>query len=211
MLFRFCAASTLLIADVMTTHRRILALLLGVAPLSAALLIPTAASAQQRYYRVDNLEAARYPVEVDIHGSLGADNVYGNLGEGAGVRVSIPLVAGWLGRGVSDNLAISFGGELLNYQNCYFDGRCGANYLMVPVAAQWNIFFGRRVSLFGEGGVFLYKGFFDGCGPGVDCAAPSDFGVLPTFALGLRVRLSPYVALVGRLGYPVSTLGISFL
>jgi hypothetical protein len=35
--------------------------------------------------------------------------------------------------------------------------------------------------------------------------------VLPSFALGLRVRVAPQVAIVGRLGYPTSTLGVSFL
>jgi hypothetical protein len=83
---------------------------------------------------------------------------------------------------------------------------------MLPVAAQWNVFFARRVSVFGEGGLFLYRGFYDGCGPGNGvCDTPSDFGVLPTFALGVRVRLAPNVALLARLGYPTSTVGVSFL
>ncbi len=183
-----------------------LAVLLGVAATSPA------AHAQERFIRVEPSDVARYPVEVEVHAAFGADNVYGTTGFGGGLRVSVPLVAGWLGRDVADNLAITFGGDVLNYGNCYYQGLCGANYLMLPVAAQWNIFFGRRLSIFGEAGAYVYKGFFDGCGPGENaCGAPSDFGVLPTFALGLRVRVAPQVALLARLGYPTTTLGVSFL
>jgi hypothetical protein len=170
------------------------------------------ASAQDRLVRVDTPDTARYPLEVDVHGSFGADNVYGDTGLGAGLRISLPLVAGWLGRNVSDNLAISFGADVLNYQNCYYANQCGATYLVLPVAAQWNVFFARRVSVFGEGGVFLYRGFYEGCGPGSgDCNTPANFGVLPTLALGVRVRIARDVALLARLGYPTSTIGVSFL
>jgi hypothetical protein len=186
--------------------------LVSAASLCGAFLCAGSASAQERYVRVNADSTSLYPVEVEVHASFGAENVYGTTGLGAGVRVSLPLVAGWLGRGVADNLAISFGGDILNYQNCYYADRCGANYLMFPVAAQWNVFFGRRFSLFGEAGAFLYKGFFDGCGAGEGgCDAPADFGILPTLAIGGRVRLAPNVALLARIGYPTSTLGISFL
>ncbi len=192
----------------LSSYRRLVSPL---AVLSLALVSQTA-DAQVRYVRASPPDDARYPVEVEVHVAFGADNVYGNTGFGAGVRASVPLVAGWLGRNVSDNLAISFGGDVINYDNCYYSGRCGADYLMLPLAAQWNVFFGEHVSVFGEGGLFVYKGFFTGCGDGLSgCGAPSDLGVLPTLALGLRVRVARYVALVLRLGYPTSTLGVSFL
>jgi hypothetical protein len=78
---------------------------------------------------------SNYSIELEPHLSFGEENVYGNTGFGAGLRVGIPLVGGYLGR-VPDNLALSFGGDILHYDNCYFGERCGANYLMVPVAAQ---------------------------------------------------------------------------
>ena len=110
------------------------------------------------------------------------------------------------------NSSISFGGDSLPYETCYFPERCGANYVLLPVAAQWNVFLGRRVSVFGEGGAFVYKGFFDGCAPGTPgCSAPSDFGILPTLAAGVRVHVNDSVAFTARLGYPTITLGASFL
>jgi hypothetical protein len=182
----------------------------------AAFLTPTLADADvvvvgtEHPMRGD--DASLYPIEIEPHFTFGPENVYGSAGFGGGLRVGIPLVAGHLGR-VPDNLAISFGGDILHYDNCYYTGYCGANYLMVPVAAQWNIFVARRVSIFGEGGAFLYKGWFDGCRPGdgPGCTAPSDFGVLPTLAVGLRVHMGPAAAFTLRVGYPTTTLGVSFL
>jgi hypothetical protein len=155
--------------------------------------------------------AADYALELEPHFSFGEENVYGNTGFGAGLRVGIPLAYGNIGR-VPDNIAISLGGDILHYDNCYFGERCGANYLMVPVAAQWNLFVHRRVSVFAEGGAFLYKGWFDGCGPGdTGCNAPSNFGILPTLALGGRIHIGDDVALTLRVGYPMTTIGISFM
>jgi hypothetical protein len=167
--------------------------------------------------RAEGLEPPRdyvsdYPVEIEPHFTFGPENVYGASGFGAGLRVGIPLMVGRLGS-LSDNLAISFGGDVLHYDNCFFGNDCGANYLMLPVAAQVNLFVLRSVSLFAEGGAFLYKGWFDGCriedGPG--CTAPSDLGVLPTLAIGGRIHLGQFTAVTLRLGYPTTTIGLSFL
>jgi hypothetical protein len=197
----------------MTLVRWTSILSLTIPALLAVTITEHSAEAQERVVRVERVDtAALYPVEVEVHAAFGAENVYGNTGVGAGVRISVPLIAGWLGRDVADNLAISFGGDIINYGNCYYADHCGANYLMLPVAAQWNVFFGRRFSAFGELGGFVYRGFFDGCAAGVNgCSAPSDFGILPTVALGARVRVTRNVAFVARLAYPASTLGVSFL
>jgi hypothetical protein len=186
----------------------------GAAAAAAALAVlgvASPASAQDAYRAEDRGEFANYSLEVEPHFTFGPDNVYGASGFGGGLRLSIPVVGGALGN-VPDNLAVSFGGDIVHYDNCYYSDQCGANYLMFPIAAQWNLFLVRRFSLFFEGGAYIYKGFFDNCGP-VDngCSAPSDFGVLPTFAVGARVHLSPGAALTARLGYPTTTIGFSFL
>jgi len=55
--------------------------------------------------------------------------------------------------------------------------------------------------------------FFDACGPGSGpgCSAPSDFGVLPTLAVGARIHLGENASFTARLGYPTITFGVSFL
>jgi hypothetical protein len=177
----------------------------------ACVSYPAIANAQDRY--ADREEAARYSVEIEPHFALGVEDVYGGTGYGAGLRVSIPFIEGHVGR-LPDNLAFSFGGDILHYDDCYYaSASCHANYLVLPAALQWNVFVARKVSVFGEGGLFVYKGWFDACGSVGDsrCNAPSDFGILPTFAIGVRIHVGDNVSFTARLGYPTTTLGLSFL
>jgi hypothetical protein len=154
---------------------------------------------------------AAYALEIEPHFTFGAGNVYGRTGFGGGLRLGAPLAAGHLGN-LSDNIAITFGADIVHYENCYYSSNCGANYLIAPVAAQLNLFVARSVSLFAEGGLFLYKGWLTPCGFGnVGCDAPSTFGVLPTLALGVRVHFTRNTAFTVRLGYPTITLGLSFM
>jgi hypothetical protein len=178
----------------------------------AALFAAMPARAQGETPAPPRDEPSLYPIEIEPHFSFGAENVYGATGFGAGLRLSIPVITSLLRR-VPDNLAISFGGDVIHYDNCFFGNDCGANYLMLPVAAQWNVFVARRVSVFGEAGVFVYKGFFDGCGPndGPGCSPPSDFGVLPTLAVGARIHMGDNASFTARIGYPTITFGVSFL
>ena len=161
------------------------------------------ASAQQVVVR----ERVYYPIEIEPHFTFGDENVYGATGFGGGLRLGVPLASGRLGR-IPDNIAISFGGDIIHYQDCYNGSGCSGNYLMFPVAAQWNLGFHRSFSLLLEGGGYVYKGWYDTCGPG---CSPSDVGVLPTFAIGGRVHLHDNAAFLFRVGYPMTTLGISFL
>jgi hypothetical protein len=191
-------------------HRIIRLCLVSGFSLGAAFSAATAAAQERPYsWRGD---PSAYPIEIEPHFTFGAENVYGATGFGGGLRLSIPIVASLLAN-TPDNLAISFGGDIVHYDNCYFSNDCGANYLMFPIAAQWNIFLARRFSLFFEGGAFVYKGFFDACGPGdgPGCNPPSDFGVLPTVAVGARIHVGNNASFTARLGYPTITLGLSFL
>jgi hypothetical protein len=172
--------------------------------LLALLTVSLPASAQEVVVR----ERVYYPIEIEPHFTFGDEDVYGATGFGGGLRLSIPLVSGHLGR-IPDNLAITFGGDIVHYDDCYAGGNCSANYLMFPVAAQWNLGFTRHFSMLLEGGAYVYKGWYDTCGDG-GCN-PSNFGILPTFAVGGRFHLHDNVALLLRLGYPMSTIGVSFL
>jgi hypothetical protein len=156
-------------------------------------------------------DGPHYNLELEPHLAFGWDNIYGSSGVGAGLRVGLPVVRDLL-PSVPDNLALTFGGDFLHYEGCYFRDRCGANYLMFPATAQWNLFPTPRISIFGEGGVFIYKGFISNdCGPGPGCSQPSGFGIRPTLALGGRIFIAEHVALTARIGYPTITLGASFM
>jgi hypothetical protein len=151
-----------------------------------------------------------YPVEVEPHAVVGWNDFYGGSGIGAGLRLSIPIVQNGFIKSIDDSVAIGFGADWLHYSGCYYRGECTANYLIFPVALQWNFFFTRRWSAFGEPGLFLYKGFVDRCSaPG--CGEPASFGVEPALAVGGRYAFTDNVTFTLRLGYPTFSAGLSFL
>ncbi len=194
-----------------TTTRFPVARWLAAGTFLAAVAVPAGASAQVEEGRARYEERAFYPLELEPHFTFGPDNVYGNSGYGAGLRLGLPLVAGHLGGSISDNLALSFGGDIVHYDNCWYSGDCNSNYFLVPVALQWNVFLGRVVSLFAEGGGYLYKGWLPDCGGGNCGGAPPDLGILPTLALGGRIHVGSNFAITGRIGYPTTTIGVSFM
>ncbi len=154
-----------------------------------------------------------YSVEIEPHLVLGDDSVFASAGYGVGARFGIPIVRNGFVPSINNSVAINFGIDLVHYDQCYFQTTgCGANYLLFPVALQWNFFVARQFSVYGEGGIFLYKGFISDtvCAGNVCVGSPSDFGVLPTFAVGGRWHFSEHVALNLRVGYPTVTLGVSF-
>lgn len=179
--------------------------------LATCVLAPRDASAAEEIIREPGAHPD-YPIEIEPHMAFGSADIYGWTGVGAGLRLSIPIVKNGFIRTINDNVAISFGGDFLHYETCYFGDRCGANYLIFPAALQWNFFLSPHWSVAGEGGVFLYKGFIEGCAPGPGgCYEPSTFGALPTVAFAGRYHISENVNLALRVGYPTITFGVSFL
>jgi hypothetical protein len=162
----------------------------------------------------------RYNVEVEPHGLLGWDTgFYGsNGGFGIGARVSIPIVENGFIKTINNSVAISFGGDLVHYgarcgKGDRFDGYdCSANYLLLPVAMQWNFFVHQKWSVFGEPGLYIYHGFFDACDVnGVACYSPTATGIRPAFYVGGRYHFNEHIALTMRIGYPTFSVGVSFM
>jgi hypothetical protein len=160
-----------------------------------------------------------YHLEIEPHLSVGASDLHANseygVGYGGGVRIGIPFVHGYIDRS-PQNLALTLGGDFLHYDSCQFGMQCVhpyvANYVVAPAALQWNVGVARSISLFLEVGAFLYKGWVSQCAPGdTSCVVPPDFGVLPTAAIGGRLHITNDVAATLRLGYPATTLGVSFM
>jgi hypothetical protein len=161
----------------------------------------------------------KYSVEVEPHLLFGWDNgFYGSNGFGAGARVSIPIVENGFVPTINNSVAISFGGDLVHYSaRCgvgnKFDGYdCSANYLVLPVALQWNFFVAQKWSVFGEPGLYIYHGFFDACDVGgVACYSPTATGIRPAFYAGGRYHFNEHIALTMRIGYPTFSVGVSFM
>jgi hypothetical protein len=197
---------------------RVLSLLTASLPPLAA--VP-AAFGQGRSGRYDGQPA--YRLELEPHLVLGAANPPGpgvDQGAGAGVRGSFVVSRDGFIPNVNDSIAIGIGVDALHYRG--LTGGFGVcvrrapgpggtsictevdtpggprNYVFVPVVMQWNFWLTPQWSLFGEPGLDL---FFTNRGG----------GAAPTLSVGGRLQLSEIVCLIFRIGWPTTTLGVSFL
>jgi hypothetical protein len=155
-----------------------------------------------------------YAVEIEPHLTFADDGIFAEGGYGVGARFSIPVVQNGFIPSINNSVAVSFGADLVHYDECYFHNNgCGATYLLIPVALQWNFFVARQFSVFAEPGLFLYNGFEDDnvCAGLGGCNNPSRTGVRPALAIGGRWHLSDRLALTLRIGYPTASIGLSIL
>jgi hypothetical protein len=167
----------------------------------------------------------KYVVEIEPHGVFDWWTHWGYVagaGFGLGARFSIPIVDNGFIPSINNSVAISFGVDWVHYagnscfyygphpgQGCYSVG--DANFLVFPVVMQWNFFVARSWSVFGEPGLAIWHGWFDWCGGAPMCNNPSTTGLEPAFFVGGRYHFNEHVALTMRLGYPMFTVGVSFM
>jgi hypothetical protein len=164
-----------------------------------------------------------YKVELEPHLVLGWGHLYHGNGFGVGGRVSIPIVDNGFVKSINNSVAISFGLDWVRYSDCYYyDNRgrdrfgygCGASYLIFPVAMQWNFWLTPHWSVFGEPGLYVYHGIYDNnyCDARfVGCGYPTRTSIDFAFFAGGRYHFTENIALTLRLGYPTSSLGVSFM
>jgi len=154
-----------------------------------------------------------YSFEAEPHLLFGWDNLFPGDSFGIGGRFSIPIVDNGFIKTINNSVAISFGADFMHYDGCYIGrvGGCSANFLLLPVAMQWNFYVARQWSVFGEPGLFIYHGFFDTCPVGIPCVEPTATGVRPAFYLGGRYHFNEHIALTMRIGYPTVSVGVSFM
>lgn len=185
-----------------------------------------AASAQSVIKRPG--EHPGYSVELEPHlaaGLFGPPGLDTGEGFGPGLRLSFPVAPNGFLSKVNDSVAIGTGLDWVFYDADFPErASCArfvsapnmtrvcaelgpaagdANYFFIPVVMQWNFWFHKRVSAFGEPGMLLYVRR-DGSGD-------SDLGPGVVFQLGGRWHFADRVALTGRLGFPTSSIGFSFL
>ena len=129
---------------------------------------------------------------------------------------------------INNNMGIGFGLDWAHFSdnNCgYYYGGPGfnrfgycnvsANSLLFPVYVQWNFFFTKVVSVFGEAGFGIYHDWASfpptaGCPINSNCSS-SYTGVSPYFEGGGRFLFGDSVGLLVRIGYPFLTVGVSIL
>lgn len=108
-------------------------------------------------------------------------------GVGLGARATFPIAqTGFIER-LNDSVGIGVGGDVSTE---------GEIELMIPVVMQWNFWFTRQWSAFGEVGPTLRVG--DGT------------RLNPNIGGGGRLQFNSSLALTLRAGWPLSTIGVSF-
>jgi hypothetical protein len=194
--------------------------------LAGLLLAPRSAEAYEQVVIRDWRAPMIYELEIEPHLVLGTAPPgpgYGS-GVGVGVRGSVVIVPEGFIRNVNDSIAVGFGLDLGHYTGAwdlrgyrdqclhYEPGPNGTsictevtsnggtyNYLFLPVVMQWNFWFTRRFSAFGEPGVDVYY------------LGNHGLSVSPAAYIGGRVKLAEGITLTGRLGYPTVAVGVSFM
>lgn len=169
----------------------------------------------------------RYSLEVEPHllwhhagsGWYGDDD-----GWGPGVRLSIPIVESGPIKTINNSMAIGFGFDWAHFsgycgrhawlQNSdYWNEKCSANEIWLPVVLQWNFYLTEIISVFGEPGLAIvhrrWQGYHRG-EFGRETFTDTEFKPLVMFGGG-RFQFTDLVGLTVRLGWPYISVGANFL
>ena len=164
------------------------------------------AHAHERHVGADHnqIEGARG----DIHAAVDWYTVFG-----VGGRIEFAIVPnGFIGGEVRDELALSFGGDIL-FAPTYFgwNAYSGAAYAVPVAAVQWNFYLGDHWSVFPELGVAVHVGFD---GNGWRDSHGYSYGWVypaPDVGVGARYHFGSRTALLFRISTPAGLqIGLNF-
>jgi hypothetical protein len=192
--------------------------------LGSVIAVPAAQARDARVIR-DWRTPIAYRLELEPHLVLGTDppGPGDGAGVGLGLRASFVILPEGFIRNVNDSVAVGVGFDFGHYYGSYhsdgprdecvhfetapdgtpvctettsYGGRY--NYVYVPAVLQWNFWLTQRWSVFAEPGFSLY--FY----------RHHAFEFAPAFYAGGRFLIRDGIAITGRLGYPASSIGVSF-
>ena len=155
----------------------------------------------------------QYGAEIEPHFVIAGLDKY-QAGLGFGLNVSIPIFQHAPFKKIDDDISFGVGLDFVRYAAYKPQEPNGANVLTyawyVPVFVQWNLWLGARASMFVEPAlVFRFASYPENCYASQRCAETDR--VLPTGSLGFRFRIFEHVPLVVRVGWPMVTIGGSWL
>lgn len=158
----------------------------------------------------------RYGAELEVHGSIAAFDKF-FVGMGAGARVTVPVWSHTPFKGFDNDLGVGIGLDVIRYAAYRpadpLDPSLRLTAYYVPLYVQWNVWLGSRASLFVEPTLlYRYAEFIDSCSaapPSKPCTDTTRF--VPTASAGLRFRIVDKVSGTIRVGWPVASIGASWL
>jgi hypothetical protein len=139
----------------------------------------------------------RYFLEVEPHVMV-ESRLWGSVGLGARVNFVV-LHQGFIEQ-INNSIAVGVGLDVGYVDGCHYrPGICYRNGwdFVLPVNMQWNFWFTPAWSAFAEPGLAIGNGTY---------GRP----VEPLLAVGGRYQLSSLLSLTLRVGYPVTSFGVSF-
>ncbi len=147
-----------------------------------------------------------YVAELDVHGVVAYSGAgpgwlgrQGYIGFGPGLIANIRILKNGFLPKVNNNVAIGIGAGLV------FDTD-GSVRLITPVVLQWNFWLTQHWSVFGEPGFAIEFPM----SPASNELSGEPVFFSWSFSFGARYNFNDHIALVGRLGYPLTTIGVSF-
>jgi len=168
----------------------------------ALLLAPSVALAEESIVKQPDQHPS-YLAELDVHGLVaywGGPLLlgrYGTTGFGPGFRASFNILKDGFLPNVNDSVAIGVGADLVF-------GIDNTVRFVTPIVMQWNFWLTQHWSVFGEPGVALEFPMSTPQGSEPPYVSPALF-------VGGRYDFNDHITLTARLGFPMSTVGVSFL
>jgi hypothetical protein len=166
-----------------------------------------------------------YSVEAEPHLALSfLFPEAGKSGVGVGGRFTLPIVKNGFVPSINNSVGIGLGLDWIHYNGCHYWSNPNAcsnlETFWFPVVLQWNFWLSTHWSVFGEGGITLaYNAWGSGCvdfyidnGQQVSCGpTPSHLAFDPiVLFFGGRYHFNETTSLTMRIGWPYSTIGVSF-
>ncbi len=175
---------------------------LGPAALAAGLLLAAVAAAPLAEARWTIREVGNHPdynLELEFHFALSlvqGPYVSSGTGFGPGARITAPVLQNGFVTTINNSVAISFGVDWIHFSSF---AKTNVDDFYLPLVLQWNFWLTDEWSVFGEPGLALVL------------RTNRSTTAAPVLNAGARWLLTDDFAVVLRGGYPVVTVGLSFI
>ncbi len=172
------------------------------AALAAGLLLAGVTVAPSAEARSTIREVGNHPdytLDLEFHFAVSlVQGPYANSGTGfgPGARITVPVVQNGFIKTINNSIAISFGIDWIHFGA--FDNSNVDNFYL-PLVMQWNFWLTEDWSVFGEPGLALVL------------KTNRKTSAVPVGNAGARWMLTDDFAMVFRAGFPVMTVGFSFI
>jgi hypothetical protein len=155
----------------------------------------------------------QYAAALEAHASIFALDAFG-VGFGGGVRAEVPVFENAPFSRADDTIGVAIGLEYARY-NSYkptqgSDVTIGTDAIYVPISIPFEFWLGRVVVSAEPILLYRFASYAGDC-QGISGGCTSKSLVMPSGAIGLKVRVAEHVAIAFRASWPTVSLGATWL